>query len=277
MHQPKRIVIVGGVAGGASAAARARRLSEDAEIILFERGPHVSFANCGLPYHIGGEIADRARLLVQTPQSLMARFNLDVRVDTEVLAIDALAKVLTVRNRKTGQQSREPYDALVLSPGGEPLRPPIPGGTDPRILTLRNMGDMDAILAAMAGAKDALVVGGGYIGLEMAEAFRNRSLKVTLVEKMNQVMSVADPEMAAPLHEELVRQGVDLRLGICWRCFRTAPRSPAPWRSWPSACARRPPSPAARDWWWAQPAASSWTSICAPVIRTSGRWGMLWK
>ena len=213
MHQPKRIVIVGGVAGGASAAARARRLSEDAEIILFERGPYVSFANCGLPYHIGGEIADRARLLVQTPQSLMARFNLDVRVDTEVLAIDALAKVLTVRNRKTGQQGREPYDALVLSPGGEPLRPPIPGGTDPRILTLRNMGDMDAILAAMAGAKDALVVGGGYIGLEMAEAFRNRSLKVTLVEKMNQVMSVADPEMAAPLHEELVRQGVDLRLG----------------------------------------------------------------
>ena len=213
MNQSKRIVIVGGVAGGASAAARARRLSESADILLLERGPYVSFANCGLPYHIGGEILERSKLLVQTPQSLAARFNLDVRVDTEVQAIDAAGKSLTVRNLKTGKVSQLPYDALVLSPGAEPLRPPIPGVDDPRVMTLRNMGDMDAILAGLEGAKDVLVVGGGYIGLEMAEAFRHRGLRVLLVEKLEQVMGVADAEMTVPLQEELVRQGVDLHLG----------------------------------------------------------------
>ena len=222
-HQAKRIVIIGGVAGGASAAARARRLSEEAEIILFERGPYVSFANCGLPYHVGGVIADRARLLVQTPQSLETRFNLDVRVNTEVQSIDPQARLLTVRNLKTGQLDQQPYDALVLSPGAEPLRPPIPGIADRRIMTLRNMGDMDAVLAAMPGARSVLVIGGGYIGLEMAEAFRHRGLEVVLVEKLDQVMGVADPEMTAPLHQELARNGVDLRLGLSVDGFEPGP------------------------------------------------------
>jgi NADPH-dependent 2,4-dienoyl-CoA reductase/sulfur reductase-like enzyme/rhodanese-related sulfurtransferase len=220
MNQTKRIVIVGGVAGGASAATRARRLSETADIVLFERGPHVSFANCGLPYHIAGEIPERGKLLVQTPLSLMTRFNLDVKVETEVLKVDPAARKVLVRNRKTGAEREEPYDALVLSPGAEPLRPPIPGVEDPRVLSLRNLEDMDRILAALKGARRALVVGGGYIGLEMAEALRGRGLETVLVERLNQVMAVADPEMATPLHEELVRNGVDLRLGTSVEAFQ---------------------------------------------------------
>ena len=209
-----RILIVGGVAGGASAAARARRLSEDAEIVLFERGPFVSFANCGLPYHIGGVIEDRGRLLVQTPESLSARFDLDVRVHTEILSIEPEAQVVVARNLKKGQETRETYDALILSPGAEPVRPPVPGVGDKAILTLRNMGDMDAILAAIPGkAARALVVGGGFIGLELAEQFRHRGMDVVLVERLDHVLGVADVEMTFPLHEELVRQGVDLRLG----------------------------------------------------------------
>jgi len=215
MPSSPRILIVGGVAGGASAAARARRLSEQASIVLFERGPYVSFANCGLPYHIGGVIEDRSKLLVQTPESLSARFDLDVRVNTEVVAIDAQARMVTARNLKTGKETREPYDALVLSPGAEPIRPGIPGADGGQIFTLRNMGDMDAILAGLPKdpAGRALVVGAGYIGLELAEQFRHRGLPVTLVEKLPHVMGVADPEMTFPLHEELERQGVDLRLG----------------------------------------------------------------
>ncbi|BDU77338.1 FAD-dependent oxidoreductase [Mesoterricola sediminis] len=219
MNSSKRIVIVGGVAGGASAAARARRLSESAEITLFERGPYVSFANCGLPYHIAGVIPERKKLLVQTPESLMARFNLEVQVNTEVEAVDPAARTVTVRNLKTGQTRQVPYDALVLSPGAEPVRPPIPGAADPRVRTLRNMGDMDAILAALADARRTLVVGAGYIGLEMAEAFRHRGLDVVLVERLEQVMSVADPDMVGPLHDELRRNGVDLRLGCSVESF----------------------------------------------------------
>jgi NADPH-dependent 2,4-dienoyl-CoA reductase/sulfur reductase-like enzyme/rhodanese-related sulfurtransferase len=214
MSDPLRIVIVGGVAGGASAAARARRLSEAAEIIVFERGPHVSFANCGLPYHIAGVISDRQRLLVQTPESLRARFALDVRVNTEVLRIDRDAKEVVVRERPSGREYRQGYDALVLSPGAEPLRPRLPGSDDPRVRTLRNMADMDAILETLRAdrAAPALVVGAGYIGLEMAEALRQRGTAVVLVEKLSHVMGVADPEMTAPLHDELRRNGVELRL-----------------------------------------------------------------
>lgn len=210
-----RILIVGGVAGGASAAARARRLSEDAEILLFERGPHVSFANCGLPYHIGGEITDRKKLLVQTPQSLKARFNLDVRIRTEVLAIDRIAKEVVAKDLESGREYRERYDALVLSPGAEPVRIPVPGAEDPRVLTLRNLEDMDAILAAMdqATRRRVVLVGAGYIGLELAEAFRHRGLEVTVVERLPQVLAVADPEMVVPLQRELTAHGVDLRLG----------------------------------------------------------------
>ena len=211
-----RIVIVGGVAGGASAAARARRLSETAEITVFERGPHVSFANCGLPYHIAGVITDRNRLLVQTPESLRARFGLDVRVNTEVLRIDRDAKEVAVRDRTSGREYRHAYDALVLSPGAEPIRPPMAGVNDPRVLTLRNMEDMDRVLAIVGrGAPlTALVVGAGYIGLEMAEALVHRGASVVLVERLPHVMGVADREMVTPLHEELLRNGVDLRLGV---------------------------------------------------------------
>jgi len=221
MPEIKRIVIVGGVAGGASAAARARRLSETAHIVLFERGPHVSFANCGLPYHIGGDISDRRKLLVQTPESLRARFNLDVRVNSEVVAIDRAAKEVLVRERLTGREYREPYDALVLSPGAEPVRPPVPGAGDPRVLTLRNLEDMEAILAAADGAsvERAVVVGAGYIGLEMAEAFDGRGLEVVVVERLPQVLSVADPEMAFPLQEELARNHVELRLNVSAKAF----------------------------------------------------------
>ena len=213
MSQSLRILIVGGVAGGASAAARARRLSEQTEIVLFERGPYVSFANCGLPYHIGGVIRDRQRLLVQTPESLNDRFALDVRVNTEVVSIDPEAQLLVAKDLKTGMVSREHYDALILSPGAEAIRPPLAGAGDPAIFTLRNMGDMDAILAAAKAARRALVVGGGFIGLELAEQFRHRGLEVTLVERLDHVLGVADAEMTFPLQEELVRNGVDLRLG----------------------------------------------------------------
>jgi NADPH-dependent 2,4-dienoyl-CoA reductase/sulfur reductase-like enzyme/rhodanese-related sulfurtransferase len=215
MPSSPRILIVGGVAGGASAAARARRLSEAADIVLFERGPYVSFANCGLPYHLGGVIEDRSRLLVQTPESLNARFDIDVRVNAEVMAIDPEAQTVRVRNLKTGRETTERYDALVLSPGAEAIRPGIPGADSERIFTLRNMGDMDAILAALPrdGTGRALVAGAGFIGLELAEQFRLRGLSVTLVEQLPHVLGPADPEMTVPLQEELVRQGVDLRLG----------------------------------------------------------------
>lgn len=215
MSSALRIVVVGGVAGGASAAARARRLSETASIVVFERGPDVSFANCGLPYHIGGVIEERQRLLVQTPESLNARFDLDVRVNTEVISIDSANQVVVARNVKTGRETQEPYDALVLSPGAEPIRPGIPGAQEEGVFTLRNMADMDAILAAVSkhGLTRALVVGAGYIGLELAEQLHHRGLPVSLVERLDHVLGVADTEMAYPLHEELVRQGVDLRLG----------------------------------------------------------------
>ncbi len=216
-----RIVVVGGVAGGASAAARARRLSETAEIVVFERGPHVSFANCGLPYHVAGTIGDRRKLLVQTPESLRARFALDVRVNTEVLRIERATKEVVVRERPSGREYRQPYDALVLSPGAEPLRPRLPGSDDPRVRTLRNIEDMDKVLETLRADPQAtaLVVGAGYIGLEMAEALRQRGAQVVLVEKLRHVMGVADPEMAAPLHDELRRNGVELRLETSVEAF----------------------------------------------------------
>lgn len=224
MSGSPRILIVGGVAGGASAAARARRLSESATIIVFERGPYVSFANCGLPYHIGGVISDRSRLLLQTPASLEARFDLDVRVNTEVMAIDPGSQTLTVRSLKTGKVTSERYDALILSPGAEAIRPPVPGVDHPSLFTLRNMGDMDAVLAAASkpGTCRALIVGAGYIGLELAEQFRHRGMEVALVERLPHVLGVADAEMTFPLQEELRRQKVDLRLGRAVTAFEPA-------------------------------------------------------
>jgi NADPH-dependent 2,4-dienoyl-CoA reductase/sulfur reductase-like enzyme/rhodanese-related sulfurtransferase len=214
MNARKKLVIVGGVAGGATAAARARRLDENAEIVLLERGENVSFANCGLPYHIGGEIAARQELLVQTKEGLTRRFALDIRTQSEVTGIARGAQTVHVRDLTTGREYDESYDFLLLSPGADPIRPPLPGIDHPRIFTLRNLADMDRIKQVVdGGAKDALVVGGGFIGLEMAENFRRRGLHVTLVELLPQVMPPLDPEMAAPIHEELTTNGVQLHLG----------------------------------------------------------------
>ncbi|MGE6125415.1 FAD-dependent oxidoreductase [Aeromonas rivipollensis] len=210
----KRILIVGGVAGGASAAARARRVSEEAEIVMFERGEFVSFANCGLPYHIGGDIPHRDALLLQTPLSFKRRFNVDVRVFHDVIEIDKAGKTLLVRNLQTGDEQREPYDVLLLSPGAAPIRPPFPGIDSPHVYTLRNIPDMDRILAALRhdNPRHVTVVGGGFIGLEMMEALHQRKLDVTLLELADQVMAPVDKEMANMLHARIREEGIDLRL-----------------------------------------------------------------
>jgi NADPH-dependent 2,4-dienoyl-CoA reductase/sulfur reductase-like enzyme/rhodanese-related sulfurtransferase len=205
-----RIVIVGGVAGGMSAATRMRRLDEAAEIVVIERSGHVSFANCGLPYHIGGVIERRKDLLLQTPKSLKRRFNLDVRVNHEVISIDRQAKAVAVR-AADGSESAISYDALVLSPGARPVRPPIPGIE--RALSLRDIEDTDAMVAATSGAKSAVVIGGGFIGLELAENLHHLGISVTLVEATEQVMAPLDPEMAQIVHQRLRKVGVDLVLG----------------------------------------------------------------
>lgn len=211
----RRVLIVGGVAGGAGAAARLRRLDEAAEIVVFERGPHVSFANCGLPYALGGEIADANKLLVQTPERLHAVFNLDVRVRSEVTAIDGAAREVVVRDLAAGREYRERYDALVLAPGAAPLVPPIPGIDRPGHFTLRNIPDLTHIdqWSRGHGAKTAVVVGGGYIGLEVAEQLHRRGLTVTVAEAGAQVLAPLDPEMAAQVQAELRKHQVGLRVG----------------------------------------------------------------
>ncbi|WP_028863937.1 FAD-dependent oxidoreductase [Psychromonas aquimarina] len=223
----KKVLIIGGVAGGASAAARARRLDEQAEIIMFERGPNISFANCGLPYHIGGEIELREALLLQTPESFKKRFNVDVRVHNEVTAIDKQAKTVTVRDTAAERTYTESYDALLLSPGAGPFVPPISGIHNHLTHTLRNVPDMDAIISSIEVNKPehATVCGGGFIGLEMAEALRQRNIKVTLVELAPQVMAPVDMEIAAVLHEELQQHKVELKLGKTLQ--EVAPSAPA--------------------------------------------------
>ena len=214
--KPKSLVIIGGVAGGASAASRARRLCEHCEITVFERGPHASFANCGLPYFVGGEIVEPDDLLVQTPESLRARFNLDVRVNCEVTGIDRAARLVKVRERNSSREYEQPYDALILSTGATPLLPPIPGIEREGHFTVRNIPDVERIKAWIKECRacHAVVVGGGYIGLEMAEQLvRHGGLSVTVVEALPQVMAPLDPEMAAWLHLELRKHGVDLFLG----------------------------------------------------------------
>lgn len=215
-----KLVIIGGVAGGASAAARARRLSEEAEILILERDEYVSFANCGLPYHIGGDIKERAALLLQTPESLKTSLNLDVRTGHEVLAIDRTNKFVTVRNRTSGEEYRERYDKLVLCQGANPVRPPLPGIDHPRLFTLRNIPDMDAIKAVVdQGAQSAVVIGGGYIGVEIAEALRQRGLQVDLVEMLTQVVPPLDAEMARDLAYHMESHGVTLHLGVTAQSF----------------------------------------------------------
>ena len=219
---PTRIVIIGGVAGGASAAARARRHSEEAHITLIERGPDVSFANCGLPYHIGGEIPDRGELAIQTPESLRALLNLEVFTLTEAIAIERGRHEVTVRSLADGSTSVLPYDKLILAPGASPLRPPLPGIDHPRIHTLRNLQDMDRIKAAAVHANRVAIVGAGFIGLEMAEQLHALGKQVTLVELQAQVLPQLDPEMARPLEKVLQEKGITVILGDGIEAFKTA-------------------------------------------------------
>jgi NADPH-dependent 2,4-dienoyl-CoA reductase/sulfur reductase-like enzyme/rhodanese-related sulfurtransferase len=219
-----KLLIIGGVAGGASAAARARRLSEDAEIVLFERGPDVSFANCGLPYYLGGEIASRDKLLVVTPERLRQRFNLDVRQRSSVEAINRAAKKVRVRDLATGREYEEGYDKLILSPGAIPLRPPLPGIDLPGVFTLRNLQDMDRIKAGLdQGVRQAVIVGAGFIGLELAENFVRRGIATTVVELQDQVLPPLDREMTTPIAEHLTEKGVTLLLGQSAEAFEQAP------------------------------------------------------
>jgi NADPH-dependent 2,4-dienoyl-CoA reductase/sulfur reductase-like enzyme/rhodanese-related sulfurtransferase len=220
---PETIVIVGGVAGGASAAARARRHSENARIIVIERGPDVSFANCGLPYHIGGEIADRAELALQTPESLRTLLNLEVRTLTEATAIDRAAKRLRIRAVADGAESLLDYDKLVLSPGASPLRPPLPGIDSPLILTLRNLEDMDRIKAAATKVERIAIIGAGFIGLEMAEQLHAIGKQVSVIELLPQVLPQLDAEMAKPLAKALRDKGVELILGDGIAGFESLP------------------------------------------------------
>ncbi len=232
----KKVVIIGGVAGGASTAARLRRMDEDVQIIMLERGPYISFANCGLPYHIGNTITDRDELLLQTPESMKTRFNIDVRVENEVTRIDRDAKLVEIRNLSTGETYTETYDTLVLSPGSSPIRPRIPGLDSPGVFSLWNMNDMDQIIAKIKALSEskglhsklyidnligdektahplsAIVVGGGFIGLEMVENLHHLGMNVKLVEMADQVMAPIDFDMAQLVHSELVEKGVELYL-----------------------------------------------------------------
>lgn len=222
----KRILIVGGVAGGASCAARLRRLDEKAEIVLFERGEYISFANCGLPYYIGGVIPKREQLLVQDVKTMNAWFNLEIHTKAEVIAIQPEQKTVTVRYLRTGEERQERYDVLVLSPGASPIVPRLEGLEEARnrIFTIRNIADVDALKGFMdtTAPKTAVVVGGGFIGLEMAENLHHKGLDVHLVEAADQVMTALDPEMATLIAAELKKNGVKLSLGTAIQGFADA-------------------------------------------------------
>lgn len=210
-----KLLIIGGVAGGATAVARARRLDEQAEIILFERGAHISFANCGLPYYIGQVIKDRSKLLVSTPKAFRDRYNIDIRVFSEVLAIDTKNRQVEVKNLKTGDSYRESYDKIILSPGAKPLRPPFEGIDMDNIFNLRDIPDAERIKAYVDTKKpaSAVIVGGGFIGLEMVENLVYRGVKTTIVEILDQVMPSLDYDMAAMIHPHLKEKGVICELG----------------------------------------------------------------
>jgi NADPH-dependent 2,4-dienoyl-CoA reductase/sulfur reductase-like enzyme/rhodanese-related sulfurtransferase len=209
----KKILVVGGVAGGASFAARMRRLDEAAAIVVIDKGDYISFANCGLPYFIGETINNRDNLIIQTPEKFKQRFNIDVRIRSEAVSIDTVARKVTIRTNGTTYE--EPYDYLVLAPGSTPIRPQLPGIDSPLVHTLRTIPDTDRIKAMVdkGDVHSVVVIGGGFIGLEMAENLRQRGLEVTMVELLNQVFAPADPEMAASLHQHLTTNGVRLVLG----------------------------------------------------------------
>ncbi|NLM52890.1 MAG: FAD-dependent oxidoreductase [Firmicutes bacterium] len=211
----KKIVVVGGVAGGASFAARMRRLDEHAHIILLEKGPYISFANCGLPYYIGGVIQNRDALLIQSNERMQNVFNIDVRPLNEVISLDAQKKTVTVKNLQTGETYQENYDYLVLSPGAQPIKPPIPGIEHAPVFTVRNLLDADAIKKYLSTnpVKKAVVVGGGYIGLEMADNLYKLGLELSLVEKAPQLIGTIDYDLAAIVADHIVSKGVKLYLG----------------------------------------------------------------
>ncbi len=210
----KRVLIVGGVAGGATAAARIRRLDESAEIIMFERGVHVSFANCGLPYHVGGVIAQRQELLMQTVDGLYDRYRIDVRIRQEVLSVDPIKKEITIKRLKDESTYQESYDALLLAPGAYPIMPNISVAAKDSVFTLHTMEDMDGVIKYIKQreAKHAVVIGGGFIGLETAENLIHKGMKVSLLQRSGQVMPQLDPEMAGLVHKELRDNGINLLL-----------------------------------------------------------------
>lgn len=207
----KKVLIVGGVAGGASAATRLRRLDENLEIIIFEKGEYVSFANCGLPYHIGNVIENRDSLLVQTPEKLKNRFNLDVRINSEVISIDGKNKIAKIK-KNTGEEYEEKFDYMVLAPGAKPMLPPIKGINNKKIFTLRNINDMDKIKreVAVQGVKNAVVVGGGYVGVETAENLQHIGINTTLIEAAPNILAPFDSEMANFLEVELALNKINL-------------------------------------------------------------------
>lgn len=214
MSEKKRILIVGGVAGGASCAARARRLSETAEIVMFDRGPYVSFANCGLPYYVGDVIKKEENLLVATPELFRERFNIEVRLQAEIVSIDREQRTIRVRDMVKGTTYTDKYDVLVLSPGALPIQPPLPGIDLSGIFSVRTIPDSRQIRTWIEQyqARHAVIVGGGYIGMEMTENLHRRDLKIALVEKLPQVMPLLDSEMAAPIHDTLIKHGLELFL-----------------------------------------------------------------
>ncbi len=217
----RKLLIVGGVAGGASAAARARRMDEDCEIIVFDRGPHVSFANCGLPYFVGEVIQDEKELLIATPELFRKRFNIEVRTRSDVVRVDAKARQITVRDLESGKEYVESYDSLLLSPGAQPIRPPLPGIDLPGIFVVRTIPDSRKIRSWLSDrdVSSAVVIGGGFIGLEMAENLQRRGLAVTVLEAANQVMPPVDPEVAIVFQHHLEERGVNVELGDAVAAF----------------------------------------------------------
>jgi NADPH-dependent 2,4-dienoyl-CoA reductase/sulfur reductase-like enzyme/peroxiredoxin family protein/TusA-related sulfurtransferase/rhodanese-related sulfurtransferase len=217
----KKIIIVGGVAGGASTAARLRRLDESAEIVMLEKGEYISFANCGLPYYIGEKIKDREKLIVQTPENMMARFNLDIRTNSEAIKVDTVNNTVKIKN-KLGETYDETYDYLVLSPGAKPIKPPIPGINSERILTLRNIPDTDKIKKIVASntIKNAVVIGGGFIGIEMAENLKEQGIDVTLIEAAPHILAPFDSDMSVIAEKEMMDNGVNLILGDAVESFK---------------------------------------------------------
>ena len=287
----KRVVIVGGVAGGASCAARLRRLDEEAEILIFDRGHYVSFANCGLPYFVGNVIREESKLLLASADLFRDRFNIEVRLRNEVVSIDRQSQQVIVRDLDSQREYREPYDALVLSPGASPIRPPLPGIDLPGIFTLRSLPDSVDIRdwIDLKKPQRAVVVGGGFIGLEMAENLVRRGMDVTIVEMADQLMPPVDPEMAEYVRRHVATHVAHLQLNdgvagsnrrpaAAWSSSRNQARSLTPaWSCSPSGCGRNPTLRARRVSRSATAAAFASIAGCAPAIPKSGPLAMRWR